>query len=571
MLIKVTFRKEQSQLHFLKKHLELNNYIYLFFLLISGLILSIPLIDTKFIASHDCIFHITRIIDISEALKEGTFPVRMYTDSIHFWGQPVGFFYPGLFVYIPAILRCLGLPIEICYNIFIALIIFTGLFSSWYGYTLLTKSKHIGFLSALLYISSGYYLLDAYVRSALGELLALSFMPLAIACVCSFINKAKLPINMYITGILAISAVIESHVLSSVFLVLFSLCYCGHQYKKINIAIIRRLLYVITIVILLNASFIIPFLYFYIKVPLSLDYVEYFSQSGWSVRVILRFLFLWNSWLFLGIYLFISSIVHPSKCFTLSNRKQYFFYLFNFLLGLFFLFLSSDVFPWKFFSPVEKIFRTMQFSWRFLGFSTLFFCVCSGCMLHRFLRNLKNNPFAVCTLAITIVVTSFTAFNYFVPKPSWTISQKYYWNSKEAAAVRPYNSDTDYLYKDVNKKMLFQQGNHYTSNAIIYNYQKNLTSISFAYKAIKDSEITIPLINYPGYAATNHEGKQLQIKEGYNHMIVIPLAKGIGSVNVYYRGLLLFNLAYYISFLSLAVFAYHIYQINKRRKWFKLM
>lgn len=555
----------------LKKQLELKNSIYFILLVISGLILSIPLIDTKFIASHDCIFHITRIIDVSEALKERVFPVRMYTDPIHFWGQPVGFFYPGLFVYIPAILRCMGLPIEICYNVFISMIIFAGLFSSWYGYTLLTKSRHIGFFTSLLYISSGYYLLDAYVRSALGELLALSFMPLAIACICNFINKAKLPTKMYITGIIAISAIIESHVLSSAFLFLFGLCYCCWHYKKVNAALIRRILYIIIIIILLNASFILPFVFFYTKVPLSIDYVESFAQSGWSVRTILRFFLLWNSWLFYGLFLFISSKVHPSKQFSFSIRKQYVFYSSCFLLGLFFLFLSSDVFPWKSLSPVEKYIRTMQFSWRFLGYSTLFFCVCGGCMLHRFLGNLKYKPLSVCTFAITICITSFAAFSCFIPKPPWTINVKLNWNSKEVAAVRPYNSDTDYLFSDINKKELFQHGDHYTSNANIYNYKKHLNDITFSYQATKESEITIPLINYPGYIATNLEGKQIQIKEGYNHMIVIPLPRGNDSIHVYYKGLLLFKLADYISLLSLIMLVCCIIKIQKQQSWHKLM
>lgn len=553
------------------EHLELNNTTYFFLLVISGLILTIPLIDTKFIASHDCIFHVTRIIDISEALKKGIFPVRMYTDHIHFWGQPVGIFYPGLFVYFPALLRCLGLPIEICYNIFIGLILFIGLFSSWYGYTLLTKSKHIGFFSALLYVSSGYYLLDAYVRSALGELLALSFMPLAVACICSFINKAKIPIKMYVIGIIAISAVIESHVLSSVFLFLFSFCYLIFKYKKINKVIARRLIYITAIVIFINASFIIPFLFFYTKVPLSIDYVESFAQSGWSFKTILRFFLLWNSWLFYGIYLFISSKVHHSKRCFLTKRKLYKYYTFHLSLGLFFLFLSSNLFPWHFFSLLEKVFRTMQFSWRFLGFSTLFFCVCGGCMLHRFLGKNKYQPIAVSIFAITICVTSFAAFNYFIPKPPWTINVKINWDSKEVAAVRPYNSDTDYLYRDIDKKKLFQQGDHYISNAVIYDYKKTLTDISFSYQTVTDSEITLPLVNYPGYVAINQEGKQLVIREDCNHMIVITLPTGNGNVNVYYKGLLLFKLADYVSLFISIVLIYYIIKIHNLKTWHILL
>ena len=109
---------------------DLNNSVYIFLLLLGFALLSVILVDSKIIPGHDYIFHVSRIEDVAAALQEGIFPVRIYVDSVQFWGAPVGIFYPGLFVYFPALLRCAGFSIEICYNIFIAFIIFTGLFSS---------------------------------------------------------------------------------------------------------------------------------------------------------------------------------------------------------------------------------------------------------------------------------------------------------------------------------------------------------------------------------------------------------------------------------------------------------
>ena len=102
-------------------------YILLFVL---GLILITPVIDIKILPGHDHIFHISRIEAFAEALKQGVFPVRMCVDQVQFWGAPTGIFYPGLFSYIPALLKILGVPTEICYNIFIASIVYLGLFAS---------------------------------------------------------------------------------------------------------------------------------------------------------------------------------------------------------------------------------------------------------------------------------------------------------------------------------------------------------------------------------------------------------------------------------------------------------
>ena len=81
----------------------LTNKKYIVFLFCLTTILIISLIDNKNIPGHDYVFHVARIIDIAEALKEGVFPVRIYVDEVRFWGTPVGIFYPSLFCYIPAL------------------------------------------------------------------------------------------------------------------------------------------------------------------------------------------------------------------------------------------------------------------------------------------------------------------------------------------------------------------------------------------------------------------------------------------------------------------------------------
>ena len=288
-----------------------NTYYILLFVL--GLILIFPVIDTKIIPGHDHIFQISRIEAVAEALKQGVFPVRMYVDQVQFWGAPTGIFYPGLFSYFPAILKILGIPIEICYNIFIASIIYAGLFASWYGFSLLTRSKHIGMLSTVLYISSGYYLFCAHMRNALGELIALSFMPLAIASITYIINKTKVTVKVYLFAILSISAIIESHVLNSVFLALFSICYFITRYKKITLLKLKKLSFGALSLFLLNASFVVPFLLFYKEVPLNVHFIDDFSKSGFKLTMLICFLIYWNSWMIIALYVFLSRYFYGAK------------------------------------------------------------------------------------------------------------------------------------------------------------------------------------------------------------------------------------------------------------------
>lgn len=548
---------------------------YAFFLLLAWFILIVPLIDTEIIPGHDYVFHVTRILDVADAMKNGIFPVRVYVDEIRFWGAPVGIFYPSLFNYIPVLLKLMGIPVEICYNLFIMLIFILGVFSSWYGFSLLTKSKSIGFFSTILYISSGYYLMDAYIRNALGELLGLSFIPLAMACITIFVTKSKIPVKIYVVGILAISAIIQSHVLSSAFLVLFGLFCLVVRYHNISTKKIFRLFLVSTILLLLNANFIIPFLFFYKNVPVSIAFVDGFAQQGWPTIVIARFIVFWNFWLFIAVYLFLSERMRLlfskpviSLCQTLFKNKIHSFraklYMQYFLTGCLFLLLSDTVFPWDAVPYFKNFCKVMQFPYRFLGIATLCFCVCGGVGIHNLLRKIgRKNVVGVVSVCL-ICSTSLVAFIKFAPLSSlsyWRMPAKTYWERLIST------SDTDYLYKDMDIKKLVEQGDHYISNAVISNYHKDGTNISFSYLAESDSKIILPLVNYPGYLAVDQTGKEIAIFENDNHMMEFFLPRGQGEILLKYAGLNLFNLADFVSLITFVFFcSVSIRQFKHKRR-----
>ena len=555
--------------------LKSSNKLYYILLLILGAILIIPLLDTRYIPGHDSTFHIMRIESIAESLKAGIFPVRMYVNPVQFWGAPVGIFYPSFFFYIPALLKLIGIPIEVCYNIFIVIIIYMGLFASWYGFSLLTNSKHIGLLSSTLYISSGYYLLDAYIRNALGELSALSFMPLAIGCLLNLANQTKVHIKTYILTILSVSAIIESHILSTIFLVLFIFTYLGLQCKKDSSLIVKRFSCIALIIFMLNASFLIPFFVYYATIPLSaVHYIENFYYSGLKNSILLRFIINWNFWLFISfcylLFVFFRSFFKYHKC---KHSHHYFLCLFA---GLFLLFASSELFPWNVLTPISNLFKYMQFSWRFLGYSTLLLSACGGLGIYLFLHKIRmsTSKFSYVLLSLLICSTNMTTFLYLNPAPFENIfihiTKKQYWNNRFPEFY--FDSDFyDYLYANTDITSLFSQKNRFYSNAVITNYQKELTNISFEYYAKNDSEIILPLMNFPGYIATNQFEENIKIQENQNHMMVILLPKGNGKIRIHYEGLFAFKIADFVSLASLLIIIYYVFLIHKHNNWNKLI
>ena len=549
-------------------NLSIQNYIIL--LLCCATIIVLPLIDSKIIPGHDYVFHVTRILDVAEALKEGIFPVRMYVDEVQFWGTPVGIFYPGLFVYIPALLKLAGIPIEICYNFFIAMIIYLGAISSWYGFAMLTRSKITGFYSAVLYISSGWYLIDAYIRNALGELLGLSFLPLAIACMIDFITKSKIPVKHYILGILSISAIIESHVLTGAFLVLFGLFLIVIRVRHISLSIIKRLFCLSLILFLLNASFIVPFLLYYSKVPVDLDFVEWFSKEGWSIKILFLLVIFENFWLLNVLYSFFSTYLNKFYGTRLFNndfliKKVFSNYIIFFITGMILIFLSSELIPWDVLYPLKKFLEVMQFPWRFLGIATLFICVCGGFGFRMFVQRVKLKNISIIVLISMVCITNIIVLNNLNPLPFQKIEQKIYWKRITCS------TDDDYLYRGMNVKELFAMKNQYISEAVIYDWRKSLTTVSFSYSAKENSIITLPLVNYPGYVAVNQTGEDIPVEENKNHMVMIRLPEGEGAVKVYYDGLPLFKIADYISLISLVILLYSISLIQKQKMWGKLL
>ena len=529
----------------IKSHFFKQKTLYAFLLAFAWFLLIVPLIDTKIIPGHDYIFHVTRIINVSEAIKGGMFPVRIYADDVQFWGTPVGIFYPSLFNYFPVLLKLIGFPVEVCYNIFIALIFLLGIYSSWLGFSLLTKSKEIGFYSTVLYISSGYYLLDAYIRNALGEMLGISFLPLVMACIVRIVERSKVSLKVFVLTILSISVIIQSHVLCSAFVMLFGIFCLVKNYKNLSLRKICRIGCLLLLILLLNATFILPFLLFYSTVPVTMDFIEGFAEQGWPTIVLLRFFLLWNFWLFLALCFFISRMVHVFLGdFAKYSNIRFFLslkmYLEFFMGGVLFFFLSDTSFPWNTFSSLKRIFEVMQFPWRFLAISTLCFCVCGGFGIHLVLKNIKLKKYALFIYVSIVCITSLAAFYKFSPISSlqyWKVPTKIYWERFIST------SDFDYLYKGMDIEQLKQQGDQYFSEAYITNYRKQGTNVSFSYNAENDSSIILPLVNYPGYVAMDQTGKKIRLEENENHVMVILLPKGHGNICVRYEGLLLFKIS----------------------------
>jgi len=149
----------------------------LLFLLITGVILIslVPLFRRDFFHLHD-FSHVTRLVELDKALKDGHFPARWSKDLGWGYGMPLFQFYAPLPYFIAELFHLLGFSfitsIKICFGL--------TSFISFLGMFLLAK-KFWGLQGAILaglaFVYSPYRAVDFYVRGALGELYAISMIP----------------------------------------------------------------------------------------------------------------------------------------------------------------------------------------------------------------------------------------------------------------------------------------------------------------------------------------------------------------------------------------------------------
>ena len=134
------------------------------------------------------------------------------------------------------------------------------MFTAWFCMKRLTGDRYVALTAMLLYCSMPYRISCMYYRYALGELLAIAFIPLVIAGLYEIVygNKKKWPILT-----IGISGIIESHILSTLLIVIF----CVLMVLACIARIIkdRRWIYLIMAALsaaVLNMGFIVPFLYY---------------------------------------------------------------------------------------------------------------------------------------------------------------------------------------------------------------------------------------------------------------------------------------------------------------------
>lgn len=548
---------------------------------------SLPLLNGYLNWADDLCYHLIRIEGIKDGLLDGQLPVIIYPEGLYGNGY-LNCMYPNLFLYFPALLRIIGVSMAGSYKCL--LILFHGLtaFLTYFSVKSMLSHQHdtgvqmpqstslpapmsfsiaqkAGLLAALLYTLCPYRFTNAYARGALGELLAMTFMPLLLAGLYHVLLGERKNWWMLVLGL---SGLVQTHVLSAVIGLILCLV-CGIV-CLLNILREKRLLVIgiaALTTVLINLWFIVPFLYFYTSDTLWPSALDWCSFGEYSLHLSglagtmntsgYRTLALGLPIVFCGIFALFT------VCFEKKRDRLAKYCICLLTLGLISTFMVINQFPsWPLMRIgfMDFLLKNIQFAWRMLGPASILL-IMSGCIfLYRSVFVTAYRKGIVIALAAVAFLSctpcqpeDFAYKNYYdtttighesklrgIPRGDNTIIYPYEW--------RPYGT----MEADLSTTPVFTED----SVVLLQNFHKNGTTVSLTYIcAAPDQSVSLPLVHYAGYQGYDENGKSIVLQTNAdNNTIQIPL---IGDsqehqIIVEYKGLLRFRIAFWISVLAFA-------------------
>ncbi len=532
--------------------------------------------DFHYLWGDDYIYHSNRIASIANEISYGHFPALYQSDSMHGAGYIALLMYGNLFLYIPALMYLLGLPLTSCCSIFTILVNAVTLAITYYCCKRIFKDPKYAFLGACLYTLSSYRITNVFLRAAMGEYLAMTFIPLVIyGFYRIYFKEERLSLSDLLPLILGLSGILESHMLSLEMMAWFVLIFIIVYIKK-TIMLIKPLVISAIIFMLLNAFFIVPFLDTYSQ-PLIINSVESsenINVHGAYFPQLFSIFMTGNSGnfgdtaqgempltlgltLIIGIILFLIVVAYNKTWIkTNADKKRYKLALLCFAFALLSLYISSIYFPWQELSNHEnaiiKLFTAVQYPWRFLTYASAFMVFITVYSIKVIVENTSAQvPYLKKTLVLILAFFSVIVIGDFYRNYIDTTYPVHYLSN-------PTNTFADVLYLPKEAPgMLYNtnvtcspEGAASITRIGTDNSNNKVYRIDNTYE---NCTITLPIFYYDYITATDQEsGDSLDKSINENGQLSVNLTAGYsGTIIISYSIRTMWKVAYIVSALSI--------------------
>lgn len=520
-----------------KKHPNIKKE-YILALLAIGFLSSLPLFFRGVNDAHgeDLMFHLMRIEGIVKELRLGNFPVRISSAWLGEHGYPVSVYYGDALLYLPAIFRLFGFTVNNAYKIFVFIInLFTAIIAER-CFAPIVKKQKISLILALVYTTSSYRLLDVYARSAVGEYIALMFLPLIMLAIYRVYVDADygLKRNFMNATILAIgmTGIITAHVLSAE-MTAFAIglvCICCIR-KTLKWNVIRTYLIAIIETLLMSTAFLVPFLDYYSKESVVISYIvkNAFARRIQMMGSNIGYYFDFFSNPFTGTN---RSQFNPGLILMLAFAAVVILWMKNkvtseikvcMVAASVLMVMSLNVFPWDTLSYNSKLFNMIaqvQFPWRFIGIATVILTLLLGLVLKdQYLENVfqlsRRLVWAVCI--IVPVYTTFLFASYYADSAKNTM----FYDTADLDTY--FVGNGEYLRTGSDEYEI--DGKIKTEGIVEHDLlaRRGCELDIWCKTANSEGYVQLPVMNYTGYVVYDENGNSHEIVDGDNFCIGVKL------------------------------------------------
>ena len=504
-----------------------------------------PLFARFVVYSHDQEFHMGRIASLAAEIKALRLPARIGQTMQNGYGYPVSIFYGDLFLVPVALLYACGLPMWECYQLlFVQICVMTVIFAQ-FAFGEITGNRTDGFCLGLIYTGSVRLLANLFLRGAVGEGLAMAFLPLAALGFFRLFHTEERVRKQAVWPLVAgYTGIILSHTLTAVQAVWIAALLC--------LCMIRNLLKDGRFVLLLKSAGITALLTLWFTVPFVDYYIRHdvYAKDGGNLLDNLlqpaNLLFPQSQFTAPGFAILLMLLTGICLLALSGNAREARCGIITGALAVLLLVMTTNLMPWKFLMDrlpalYDFIGGKVQFTHRFFTPATLLVCAfaCEGIRVYRKAQPsgaMRYRAVLAALIAVTVyqgwgIMNGMMATNYYL-SPVDAIST--YADTLYLRADGEESLETEEMWRRIAQTdLLPDPGVEIDEKSVT----RNGTAVSFT--AVNETggkaQVTLPVWNYFGYEATG-DADGLRIDDGEYRKIRITLPERFsGTVTVAFR------------------------------------
>lgn len=450
----------------------------------------------NFWKGHDFAYHLNRINGLYSSLSQGS------NTLVHlFWGGDIGYavgpFYPNLFLYPSALLRLLGISPLNSYKFLVILIQIITCLIAYFSFSKIFKNRKFAIIATALYVFSPYRLVDIYTRSAIGESLAMAFLPLIAAGIHGIYNSVNKKAYVWLS--LGFSAVCYSHYLSLGMYFLVTLFFVLFNLKKTFQRTIFFSFIKATVLSILICAFPLTMLLYFSNNTLNMSVLAS-AQDVQDRALLFKDIFLPKHnhifdtmTFFIGFPLWLGIVA-----IFIKTKKIAIVYI---LMAIFCALTQKDIVAFLLETSFERFLLQIQFPWRLLSITTILLCLLSTHVFIEIYKKVRSS--FVYKLLLSVILAQGClqqiGFMHVAPLSGNTSGEPFNFSGAEFAPLG-FPSMWDKIPKklpELSEKITYSSG-------IVDNFKKDGLNINITVHNTNNSytELAIPLLYYRQYAVS---------------------------------------------------------------------